>query len=127
MYNIIGESIIRTFVSVPWFDKQWKSLGLTDDDLRRLQNELLEDPEKGMIIEGTGGVRKLRFAFENRGKSGSTRVIYIDFLYYEKIYLLTVYGKNQKENLSDAEKNGMKKVVNELLDELKRGERNDTV
>ena len=62
-------------------------------------------------MQGTGGIRKIRFAFENRGKSGSVRVIYIDFLMYEKIYLLTAYPKNEKENLSQAERNQMKTLV----------------
>ncbi len=45
----------------------------------------------------TGGVRKMRFAFEDRGKSGSVRVIYIDFEVYEKIFLLTAYPKSEKD------------------------------
>lgn len=46
-------------------------MGLTDADLRRLQEELLANPQIGSVMRGTGGVRKMRFAFENRGKSGS--------------------------------------------------------
>lgn len=45
----------------------------------------------------------MRFAFEHRGESGSIRVIYIDFEVYEKIYLLTAYPKNEKDNLSKSE------------------------
>ena len=59
----------RTFVMLPEFDKQWANLGLTDKDLNRLQLELLENPQKGDVIQGTGGLRKLRFAFENRAAS----------------------------------------------------------
>ena len=69
-------------------------------------------------MQGTGGIRKIRFAFENRGKSGSVRVIYIDFLMYEKIYLLTAYPKNEKENLSQAERNQMKALVEKLSQSL---------
>ena len=69
-------------------------------------------------MQGTGGIRKIRFAFENRGKSGSVRVIYIDFLMYEKIYLLTAYPKNEKENLSQAERNQMKTLVEKLSQSL---------
>ena len=54
-------------------------MGLGEDDLKRLEDELLANPEIGRMIEGTGGVRKMRFAFEHRGKSGSARVIYVDF------------------------------------------------
>ena len=69
-------------------------------------------------MQGTGGIRKIRFALENRGKSGSVRVIYIDFLMYEKIYLLTAYPKNEKENLSQAERNQMKTLVEKLSQSL---------
>ena len=57
----------------------------------------------------------MRFAFENRGKSGSLRVIYVDFEVYEKIYLLNVYQKSKKENLTQREANDLKKLV-ELLE-----------
>ena len=64
---------------------------------------------------GTGGVRKMRFAFEHRGKSGSVRVIYIDFALKEKLYLLTAYPKSEKDNLTKAERNELKRLV-ELLE-----------
>ena len=78
----------REFVMMPAFDKQWKSMGLTDKDLLRLQEMLLQDPQIGDVIKGTGGLRKMRFAFEHRGKSGSSRVLYVDFVFAEKIYLM---------------------------------------
>ena len=61
-------------------------MGLDDSDLIRLQEELLADPKAGDVIRGTGGVRKMRFAFKHRGKSGSTRIIYVDFEVYEKSF-----------------------------------------
>ena len=85
--------LTRTFVMLPEFDKQWANLGLTDKVLNRLQLELLENPQKGDVIQGTGGLRKLRFAFENRGKSGSARVAYVDFVVYEKIKGHTDYSE----------------------------------
>ena len=88
----------RTFIELPWFMTKWKSLGMDDADLRRLQSELLSDPKVGAVMRGTGGVRKMRFAFKYQGKSGSIRVIYVDFEVYEKIYLLTAYTKNEKDN-----------------------------
>ena len=83
---------------------------------------LLENPKMGPIIEGTGGIRKLRFPFENRGKSSSLRVCYTDFEEYEAIYLITVYGKKEQDNLSDEEKTILRKLVKELLD-AERGRR----
>ncbi len=64
--------MIRTFIEVPLFTRRrWKEIGLNDDDLRSLQIILLQDPKSGPVIEGTGGIRKVRFALENRGKSGA--------------------------------------------------------
>ena len=65
-------------------------------------------------MQGTGGVRKMRFAFENRGKSGSARVIYIDFAIYEKIYLITAYPQSAKDNLTKEERNAIKQMVEKL-------------
>lgn len=101
----------RTFIILPEFDKNWKSMGLSDEDLRRLENLILQDPEVGALMQGTGGLRKLRFAFENRGKSGSARVCYVDFILQETVFLITAYPKNEKENLSKAERNNIRKVI----------------
>lgn len=109
------------FVMLPEFEKQWKKIGLTDDDLRRLQQEILQNPKAGDVVQGTGGLRKIRFAFEHRGKSGSSRVAYIDFAYYSKIYLITAYSKNDKENLSKSEQNDIKKLI-EILESNLKGE-----
>ena len=109
----------RTFVELPLFRSKWDALGLDDSDLRRLQIELLEDPKVGDVMRGTGGVRKMRFAFEHKGKSGGVRVIYVDFEVYEKIYLLTAYTKNEKDNLTKDERNEIKKLITVLENQLK--------
>lgn len=104
----------RKFIIMPEFDKNWKSMGLDDSDLRRLQEELLIDPQKGDLMQGTGGLRKLRFAFEGRGKSGSGRVCYVDFAVYESIFLITAYPKNEMDNLSKSQRNSIAKVIKAL-------------
>lgn len=108
----------RSFVEMPIFRSKWEKLGLNDADLRRLQEELLADPKVGAVMRGTGGIRKMRFAFEDRGKSGSVRVIYVDFEVYEKIYLITAYPKNEKDNLSDAERNELRQLISILEKQL---------
>ena len=85
-----------------------------DDDLRRLQEELLQNPKKGDVIRGTGRLRKMRFAFQHHGKSGSTRVCYVDFEIKEVIYLLAVFAKNEQENLTKEERNILKKKIDIL-------------
>ncbi len=104
----------REFVMLPEFDRQWSLLGLNDDDLKVLQQELSDNPEKGSIIEGTGGLRKVRFAIKGKGKSGGARVCYVDFAVRETIYLITAYSKNEKDNLSDEERNNIRKLLKQL-------------
>ena len=60
----------------------------------------------------------MRFAYEGRGKSGSTRVCYVDFAYCETVYLITAYAKNQKDNLSKEERNSIKKAIEFLESEV---------
>lgn len=116
------DELSRIFVELPSFIVRWKSLGLTDDDLLRLEIDLLSDPKIGAVMQGTGGVRKVRFAFENRGKSGSIRVIYIDFEVYEKIFLLTAYAKADQSSLTKKERNALKGLVELLELDLEKGE-----
>ena len=113
----------RTFVELPSFRTEWKNLNLTEADLRRLQEELLANPEVGSKMQGTGGVRKMRFAFEHRGNSGSVRVVYVDFFVHEKLYLITAYAKNEKDNLTKDERNKLEKLVELLGAELEKQER----
>ncbi len=114
-------NLSRVFVELPSFMARWKALGLSDDDLLRLELELLANPKIGDVMKGTGGVRKVRFAFENRGKSGSVRVIYIDFEVYEKIFLLTAYAKADQSNLTKGERNDLKGLVELLELDLEKG------
>lgn len=109
----------RSFIELPLFRSKWEKLGLTDKDLRRLQEMLLSDPKVGAVMRGSGGIRKMRFAFEHHGKSGSIRVIYIDFEVYEKIYLITAYPKNEKDNLTEGERNELRHLVEILENQLK--------
>lgn len=68
-------------------------------------------------MEGTGGIRKVRFPLENKGKNGSVRVCYTDFEEYEVTYLITAFTKNEQENLSAEEKTVLKKLVKALKNE----------
>ena len=111
----------REFIMLPEFDRKWKEIGLTDSELRTLQEELTVNPAKGAIIQGTGGLRKIRVAFEGRGKSSSARVCYVDFAIFEKIYLITAYTKNEKDNLTKEERNEVKKLI-EILKKAQKGE-----
>ena len=100
-----------------------KEIGLTDEELTALQLLLLKDPQSGPVMEGTGGIRKVRFPLENRGKSGSVRVCYTDFEEYEVIYLITAFTKDEQDNLTKNEKQILKKLVKSLKDEAAKNRR----
>ena len=68
----------REYIIMPEFERQWKAMGLSDTELKYLQEQLLLNPQQGPVMKGTGGLRKIRVAFEHQGKSGSGRVVYVD-------------------------------------------------
>jgi hypothetical protein len=112
----------RTFIRLPEFEKQCKRLGLSEDDIIEIENTLLDNPAAGEIVKGTGGIRKLRYAlYDNKGKSGGARIMYVDFAYYERIYFLTAYAKGEQDNLTQAERNELKATVKILELEAKGG------
>ena len=90
-----------------------------DDDYRIFQNELQYNPEKGAIIKGAGGVRKVRMRLPGRGKSGGARVIYLYLENHAVIYLLTLYTKKEQTDLSPEQK----KAISSVVEEIKRAYR----
>jgi hypothetical protein len=111
----------REFVMLPEFDRQWQRMGLGDDKLRQLQEALLQNPKAGVVVRGTGKLRKIRIAFEGQGKRGGGRVAYVDFSIHKVVYLITAYPKNEKDNLSKAERNEIAKVIVRLERGLEEG------
>lgn len=107
----------RTFIEVPMFTRKWRELGLTDENLRELENILLDNPKTGDAIQGTGGLRKIRIPLDNTGKRGGGRVIYVDIELKETIYFINVYTKNEKDDLTEDEKKAFKAVVKILKEE----------
>lgn len=73
-----------------------------------------EDPECGALIQGTGGVRKVRFGTSGRGKSGGVRVVYYYYNETIPVFLLTVFAKNEKDSLTKRERNDLAKLVEQL-------------
>jgi hypothetical protein len=72
---------------------------LSEDEYMGLQSFLLQYPEAGKIVQGSGGVRKVRWAIYGKGKSGGARVIYYFKKQDDEIWLLTIYSKNETENI----------------------------
>ena len=105
----------RQFVETTIFTKRWKELDLTDDDLLKLQNHLMKNPDSGDIIVGSGGARKIRFALPHKGKSGGARVIYVDIIHKAHIHLLMCYPKSKQDNLTEEQS----KRIGQLTKSLK--------
>jgi hypothetical protein len=95
------------FIELDEFQQDWEQLGLNvENDLWELQNEIMRDPDAAPLIQGTGGLRKLRFSPSRWrvGKSGAIRVCYVYFQPHWTVLLVMAYGKNRKDNLTAAEK-----------------------
>jgi len=109
----------RQFIETFIFAKRWKELGLDDDALMQLQDFILKNPNAGDIIQGTGGVIKLRWKLPDTGKRGGIRILHLDFIYQQKVILLNCYDKSVKDTLTDKEKAAFKELVRKLGKELK--------
>ena len=92
---------------------------MNDDDRQAVVNQLAADPEGGDVIPGGGGVRKIRIPLQGRGKRGGARVIY--FFYTESIplFLLDVFAKNEKENISATDLAKLATVAKAIVKEAK--------
>lgn len=92
----------------------------TVEELRLVTNMIAADPTVGDVLVGTGGVRKVRVALQGRGKSGGARVIYFFHNETMPVFLLTVFAKNEKGNLSKAERNALKAACAQLVKDFTR-------
>jgi hypothetical protein len=110
------------FVRFPSFTRDWERLGLDDSDLRALEMEILKDPTRAPVIQGTSGLRKIRFAGRSiaRGKRGAHRVCYLHLPEFGTVALAVVFGKSEKDNLNQADRRAISAVVEAYRKELER-------
>jgi len=101
------------FVETPIFTRQITDL-LDDSDYRRFQVFLAAKPETGDVIRGSGGLRKIRWSAQGRGKSGGIRIIYY-LLEEDEIYLLLAYPKNKQEDLTNDQLRVLRTLVKEEI------------
>ena len=107
------------FVETSVFTK--RLVQLTDDDAyRRFQAELAANPEKGKLIQGTGGLRKARMAARGKGKRGGARVIYLYLETATVIYLVYVYDKGEADDLTATQKKELKAIAEAIKEEYRK-------
>jgi hypothetical protein len=100
------------FVELPAFER-YRGGYLEDEGFRALQDALMKDPEAGEVIQGSGGLRKLRFADKRRGKGkrGGLRVIYFWWSAGMQFWLYTLYGKDEADDLTAKERSALKAML----------------
>ena len=109
-------------VETPEFRRRAKGL-MTEAEIADLVDYLSLNPRSGDLMAGTGGARKLRWASAGRGKSGSNRVIYYYCADDVPLFLLSVFAKDTKANLTGAEKIALKAVLGRLAASYRTGVR----
>lgn len=109
------------FIQMPWFERGWSELGMSDDDLRALEMAIMINPTGQPVIKDTGGIRKMRFGVSGTGKRGGARICYVYFPDNGIVLLMTAFAKNAKETLNAAEKRALRKRVEEIQVCLEEG------
>jgi hypothetical protein len=100
-------------VALPSYRKHIEKL-LSSQERSAMETSIASGPSAYPVISGTGGCRKARWARGNRGKSAGLRAIFYFFVRGDAVYMIDAYPKNEKENLSDAEKNALKQLAKEI-------------
>jgi hypothetical protein len=114
---------VHVVVEGPDFAVDAKAAGLEQDEVRRIVDHLARRPDAGDLIPGTGGARKVRFAGRGKGKSGGYRVITFYTGASLPVFLLTVFGKGKKVDLTQAERNELRKELAGLVEDYRKGAR----
>lgn len=111
-----------TVVETPEFLSATRKL-LTDKERAVLIDYLAQNPAAGDLIQGTGGVRKLRWGLEGRGKRGGARVIYFYHSADLPLFALTAYAKNERADLSQKDRNDFRRLTKLLAETYGRTKR----
>lgn len=105
-----GVRIVRT----KRYLKDMKRLGADEADIAALEHSIAADPTAGDVIRGLAGLRKIRFAFGGRGKRGGGRAVYFLMLPDDTAVMLTAYAKNEKDDLSPADRRALLALIKEI-------------
>jgi hypothetical protein len=112
-------SIVHTVVETPTYLNQAKRAGVSAEELDAIAMHIAANPACGDLIPGTGGARKVRFAPSGRGKRGGYRVIHFFAADDVPLFLLAIISKGQRADLTQGEKNELRKILGGLADEYR--------
>jgi len=113
------KSVPVSVVETPEFLSATRKL-MSDDERALLVDYLAHNPMAGDLVQGTGGIRKVRWALDGRGKRGGARVIYFYHDADMPLFALTAYAKNDQADLSQQDKNDFRQLTTMLVDAFKR-------
>jgi hypothetical protein len=111
------------FIELKPFSRRWKHLKQSDESLHALQIILMAEPNAGKVIQGTGGLRKVRFSPPDwpTGRSNALRVCYVYYDEFKIILLVTVYAKNEQHDLTEEQKHAIKVQIDRQKTALHNG------
>ena len=112
---------MHAIIETPDYLADAKSAGLTEEERNKIIDKLARSPMSGVEIPGTGGARKIRFAGRGKGKSGGYRVITFYSGGDVPVFLLNVFAKSERVDLSQAERNDLRKELTGLADDYRNG------
>lgn len=110
---------MHTIVETPLFTRKAKNARVTEDELNTIIQFIANNPDAGEEMQDTGGARKIRFAARGKGKSGGYRVITFYSGQDIPVFLLNIFSKNQKIDLSPEEKKILKGILGEIVEEYR--------
>jgi hypothetical protein len=110
-------------VLTPTFERDAKDAGLSDDDVMEIASTIAVDPMAGDLMAGTGRARKVRHRGRGKGKSGGYRTIHYFCGSDVPVFLLAIFSKGDKDNLSKAERNALAAILLRIPEEYRKGKR----
>jgi mRNA-degrading endonuclease RelE of RelBE toxin-antitoxin system len=110
---------MQTVVETPSYLADAERL-FSPDERKAIVDRLAADPVCGVIVPGSGGVRKVRFGFGGRGKSGGARIIYLFGGEDLPVFVLAAFAKNEKADLSMSERNALGRMVRDMIESYRR-------
>ncbi len=111
---------MHVVIETPTYQRSAERTGLSEDERIAIVSIVASDPMAGDLMEGTGGARKLRIAGRGKGKSGGYRVITFYAADDVPIFLLDLYGKGEKANLTKAERNALHAILSTLAEKYRK-------